>query len=142
TGAHKQSQNFFQIAVVFEDEQNRFFWIKHPTRPNGEDWRTADVERAGDVTAAKREHRPNIDKLIAVFSNHFFELLWRQTANARQTPKHFRSFCVHLFHSRIISRHRWRSPQRVIGEFLHVVELKEFIVAALITDRAGQTRTD
>ena len=139
TRPDKQSQNLFQIVVVFEDEKDRFLGIEHPTGPNRKDRRAADVERAGDVTAAKCEHRSHIDQLRGFLLHGRLKCFRRQSRHAWQRAKHFRSVRVYLFHSRIIRRHRRRGRQRVVGEFFHVIKLEKFIVPALVTDRAGQT---
>ncbi len=139
TRPDKQSQNFFQIVIIFENKQDRFLGIEHPTGPNRKDRRAANVERAGDVTAAKREHCSHIDQLAGFFFRGRLECFRRQPRHARQTAKHFRSARVYLFHSRIIGRHRRRGRKRIVGEFFHVIELEKFIVPAFITDGAGQT---
>ena len=83
TRPDKQSQNFFQIVIIFENKQDRFLGIEHPTGPDRKRWRAANIHRAGNVSAAEGEKRSNIDELISILADRVFELLWRQTANAR-----------------------------------------------------------
>ena len=76
------------------------------------------------------------------FFDRFLESFRRQTGNVRQAAQNFRAFRVHLFHERIIFRHRRRGGDGVVRELFHVIELQKRIERPLVTDRAAQPIAD
>src|SRR5438128_3382040 len=139
TGADEQPHDFFEVAFGFEHQKNWLVRIQHPTRPDRENGRAADVERARNMTASKGEHRTGVHEHSCFFVDRFFERLWRKTWDTRKIAENIRSLCVHLFHHRIVLRYRWRRSERVISELLYVIELQEFVEFSFITNRAAYT---
>ena len=72
-------------------------------------------------------------------ADRFLESFWRQAGNARQVADDLRTLRVDLFHPRIVGRDGRRGAERVVGEFLHVLELEKWIRIALVADRALET---
>src|SRR5207244_955359 len=100
TGPHEQPHDSFKIIIILHDEENSLFRIKHPACPDGENWRAADVERAGDVTASKREHRAYVHEGTGLVIDCFLECPGWKTGNTWKVSKHFGSLRVHSFHER------------------------------------------
>src|SRR5262249_39158468 len=141
-GTHEQPHDSFKIIIALHDEENWFLRIKHPARPDGENWRASDVERAGNVTATKRKHGTHIYENTSFLVDCFLERLGRKAGNARKIHKHFWTLRVHSFHQQIIMRHGRRTFDRVISETFRVSELQKFIELSLVTDRAAQSCSD
>src|SRR6266700_4817927 len=139
TCANKQPHDFLEIAFIFEHQENRLVWIEHPTCPNRKDGRSANVERAGNMAPAERKHGTRIHKHTRFFVDRFFERFRWKAGDARKIPENFRSVRVHLFHYRIVFRHRWRAAERVIRETFQIIELQKSVEFSLVTDRAAQT---
>src|SRR5205814_2846202 len=101
--------------------------------------RTTHIERAWNMPAAKREHRPDIDQDGAPLLDRLFECLWRETRNARQISKHLRSLRVHLFHDRVVLWNRRCGGKCILRKFLNLIKLQKCIESSLVADRAGQS---
>src|SRR5206468_11775213 len=141
-GAHEQAQDSFKIVIAFHDEKDRFFGVKHPSRPDGENWRAANVERARNMAASKRKHVTHIHENARLLLDCLLERLGRKSGNAWKVSQHFWPLRVHSFHDRIIMRDRGRTVDRVICEAFRVGELQKFIEFSLVTDRAAQSRSN
>src|SRR5439155_9346900 len=90
TGANKQAYDFFEVTLTFEHQKNRLVRIEHPTCPNRKDRRTADVERARNMTATERKNGSRVHKHASPLLDRFFETIRRKTPNAPKISKHFR----------------------------------------------------
>src|SRR5207247_10635584 len=101
-----------------------------------------DVERAGNMTATKREHVAHINKDACLFFDRLFERLRRKSGNAWQISDHSRAFRVHFFHYRIVMWDRRRGLDCIIAEAFRVTELQKLIKFPLVTDGAAQPGAD
>ena len=84
TGANEQPHDSLEIVIAFEHEKNRFFRIEHPARPDGENGRAANVQRAGDVTAAERKHCSCVNEHTGLLLDRFLKRFGWKTGNAWQ----------------------------------------------------------
>ena len=142
SGPNKQTHDSFQVVVMFQHEKNWLFWIEHPARPNRKNGCAADVERAGDVTAAKCEHVAHINEDASLFLDGVFEHLGWKTGNAWKVPEHFRALSVHFLHDWIVMWDWWGGFDCIVGETFRVSELQEFVKLPLVPNRAAQACTD
>src|SRR4029077_3965188 len=94
------------------------------------------------MTAAKCEHRADIDKDAVLFLDGLFECLGRETRNARQIPKNLRPLRVHLLHNRVVLWNRRRSRKCIRRKLLNLIELQELIESSFVSDRAAQSIAD
>ena len=141
-GAHEQAHDSFKIVIAFHDEKDRFFGVKHPSRPDGENWRAANVERSGNMAASKRKHGTHIHENARLLVDCFLERLGRKSRNAWKVSQHLWPLRIQSFHDWIIMRDRRRTVDRVICETFRVAELQKFIKFSLVTDRAAQPRSN
>src|SRR5437667_198749 len=124
SGPNKQTHDSFELFVILEHEKNRLFRIEHPTCPDRENGCAADVERACDVTAAKREHVAHVDKDTSLCFDRFLKSSGRKGCNPWKISEYFRPVRGHFFHDRIVMRFWGRDFNPILGDHLPNIEFE------------------